>query len=192
METLAYKKKTVTARRAEAVKWYQEIVGTKKPTASNFQIYKQETGIKPKIGPGYLLHYTYIAKHRKELPYFDAFPLALILDVKKDSFLTCNLHYLGHGLREKALKALYDNITNKNRSGLQKVKFNYQMVKEISKHSIFKPTIKKHLLSHIKSTPIAILPKDFQYVVHLPSEDFIGAKNTKVWYDSAKIIKGKK
>lgn len=191
MAKLKYKKQTATSRRAASVEWYKEIVGTKNPSASNMLVYQQETGLKGKIGVGYLQHMTYLAKHRKTLPYWDAFPLSLTIDVGTNYLLDCNLHYLSPTWREKVLKALYENMTGDKPSST-KAKINYAMIKEMTKYGVFKPTIKKHLFSQIKSKPILIPPSDWEKVIFLPSEDFIGASNMKVWRDSAKIIKGKK
>lgn len=186
---LEYKRKSVGVRQREALKWYKDLVGTKNPTAANFETYREETGLKARVAPGYLQHFVYLAKHRQTLPYYDAFPLSLIADVHDDGFLSFNLHYLSPTWREKALAAISRNMRS-NRGPVEKIKINYKMVKEMARLKVFQPCIKKHLFSQIKSKPILIRPQDFHHVIFLPSEDFLGASKVKVWRDSAKIIKG--
>lgn len=188
MEDLKYKKSTVAARKKEAMKWYKDITKSTKPSASTFEIYREETGLRGRLAPGYLQHFTYLAKHRDKLPYWDAFPLSLTMNVGEDHMLNLNLHYLSYSVREKVLKVMYDNLVS-TKSPTAKVKFNYEMLKEMQKYSFMKPAIKKHLFSQIKTKPILIPPSDFNKVLFLPSEEFVGATNTKVWRDSARMAK---
>jgi len=175
----------------DALKWYKKIVGTIKPSAANFEIYREDhlKNKKAKLTPGVLLHFTYLAKHRATLPHWDAFPLALIIDVGPDYLLSLNLHYISPTARMKFLKIMQKNMMDPDKSDLQKVKFNYAMMKESTKYSFMKGAIKKHLFSQIKTKPIPIPPSDFDKVIFLPSEDFVGATNLTVWKNAAKAGK---
>ncbi len=80
-----YQKKTQKKLKADSLKWYKDLVGTTNPTASNFETYREDGGgMKGKIAPGVLQHFTYLPKYRndrKVLPYYDAFPLSLTMDM---------------------------------------------------------------------------------------------------------------
>lgn len=193
-KSLSQKKKTVTQKKKEAVAWYKKLVGTGKPTASNIEIYREDVleKKKAKMSPGVLLHFTYFAKWRDDLPYWDAFPLALIMDVQKNGFLSLNLHYLPYYIREKFLTVMMKNLMAPDKTNFQKVKFTYGMLAEAKKFQYMRPAIKKHLFSQIKSKPVMIPPQDFDKIIFLPSSDFVKASESKVWRDSAKMTKGYK
>ena len=50
-----------------------------------------------------------ILKHKETLPFYDSFPLVIIIGKAKGGFLGMNLHYLPPTLRAKFLDALMEN-----------------------------------------------------------------------------------
>lgn len=188
-----YFKLPVNKRKQEAMKWWKTLIQSNQVTQSTMQIYAEDYGLKKgKFNPGHLQHFTYLAKHRKTLPYWDAFPLNLGIAVASDHFLDLNIHYLNYNYRERFLKLLYDNITNKNLSPTTKANINYAMVKEMSKFKFMQPCIKRHNFQQMKSPPIYIKPEHWKYAMFLPSEEFIGSTKGKVWQESSKMMKAKK
>ena len=62
---------------------------------------------------GSMQMFFYDPKYKETLPYYDRFPLAIIVKPAKGGFLGMNLHYLPPILRAKFLDALMDNVTSK-------------------------------------------------------------------------------
>lgn len=154
-----------------------------------------------KVDVGKMYMYQYDAKHKNDknkLPYWDVFPLAIIIDVQDDYFLTMNIHYIRPDHRLVLLDELYALKSNRNNDEYTKINFNkirdeeelaftnYQLLSKASKSRYYKPCIKKHLISHIKSEATLIAPKFWDLVVFLPTELFVGASTSKVWSDSEK------
>ena len=61
----------------------------------------------------------YDPKHKDTLPYYDRFPLSVIIGPAKGGFYGLNLHYLPPVLRAKMLDALMDIATIKSMMTVQ-------------------------------------------------------------------------
>lgn len=182
----------VPAREEEARNWYRETA--KKYTTINEK--SLMTGdvdrlkTRPVIGSMYMLYYD--AKHKGTLPYFDRFPLIFPFRKTEDGFIGINLHYLPHKYRAVLMDALYETANNKKFDETTKLKISYDILKNASQYSYFKPCVKRYLTAHVRSKLLYINPSEWDIALFLPTERFDGASKTKVWADSKKIIKGKK
>lgn len=143
---------------------------------------------------GRMCYFAYRAKGEgtKALPYYDRAPLAIIIDETADRFLSLNLHYLPPALRATLLTRLLDVINNERFDKTTKLKISYALLKGVSKYRYFKPCLKQHLKSHIKSNIMIIRPSQWHLAIMLPSQKFYGASTTEVWNDSKSIYSGRK
>ena len=171
----------------KSYKWFRDKVRTFGGANARDTLLKdaQRTGNKrqrPHIG--YMYTYIYDAKHKAKLPYWDAFPLIIMVGPAKGGFYGINLHYLP----PKARAMLFDElltITNNTRYN-QRTKFQitYDLLKSSSKMGAFKPCFKHYLFSQVQSH-LAMIPADeWEGALFMPSADFRGASNSKVWSDS--------
>jgi len=55
---------------------------------------------------GNMYMYFYDPKHKKTLPYYDRFPLTIMIEPAPGGFYGLNLHYLAPGVRAKFLDSL--------------------------------------------------------------------------------------
>jgi hypothetical protein len=139
------------------------------------------------IGKLYMMSYD--AKHKDTLPYWDKFPLFFPIQYYSDSILSINLHYLPPTERAKLMNALYETLNNEKYNKTSKLQISYEILKNSSKLKSFKPCVKKHLFSQIRS-PIKIIKIEYwDYATLLPSERFVGASKEKVWRDSMNSLK---
>ena len=77
-------------------------------------ILKDEELIKtPKHVVGSMQMFFYDPKHKATLPYFDTFPLSIIMGPAEGGFMGLNLHYLPPVLRAKFLDGLLDLADSK-------------------------------------------------------------------------------
>jgi hypothetical protein len=134
--------------------------------------------------------FVYDAKHKATLPYYDKFPLIFPVDRTPNGFTGLNFHYLPLQLRAQLMDALYDITNNDRYDETTKLKMSYGVLKGAEKFSLFKPTFKRYLTSHVRSRFVQIEPAEWDIALWLQTEQFIGASKTKVWADSKKIIKG--
>lgn len=130
----------------------------------------------------------YDPKHKATLPYYDRFPLVIVLGPAKDGFLGLNLHYLPPVLRAKLLDGLLDMTNNKKYNQSTRFKATYEMLKRSSKTKYFEPCVKHYLDKHMRSQFGTINPADWETVAFLPIADFKKSSTKAVWADSRKAV----
>ncbi len=143
-------------------------------TADQF-IEKSNLVRKQSINKAKLTMFSYKAKHAKTLPYYDRFPLSMILGQDSDGFIGLNFHYLPYQYRARLLDAVGYGT-----------KLNWQSLK---KNKIVHPCIKKYLTSHVVgSNGMTIEGTDqLKFAIFLPIEKF-NARKEKVWQDSIRML----
>ena len=141
-----------------------------------------ETKVNPKVlrlraNLGDLFAYYYRPKHMMTLPYYDQFPLIMLLKYEKDTFLGLNFHYLNPRLRA----ILLDRVTAKVGQGIIK----WQKIAKIPQ---VEPCVKRYRYDHIVRKVIPIEENENEIAIFLPLERFKKASKSKVWADSRKRI----
>ena len=98
-------------RSREALDFFRGHVRNLKISPQSF--YKQ-TNLKKatRFLEGRMYTFFYDPKTKDKLPYYDRFPLIIMVKPAPGGFYGINLHYLPMGLRAKFLDALLDNINN--------------------------------------------------------------------------------
>ena len=122
---------------------------------------------------GDLFCYHYNPKHRATLPYYDMFPMIMLIGVDNDTFLGLNFHYLNPKLRA----ILLDRVNTKVAGGL----INW---KKISKVPYIEPAVKRYRFDHINKKVIQIEKEEEEIAIFLPLEKFRKASKSQVWSDS--------
>jgi hypothetical protein len=118
---------------------------------------------------GTMQMFFYNPKHKKTLPFYDKFPLTIIVGPAKDGFYGLNLHYLPPVLRAKLLDALL-GITNNNKfNDTTKFKLSYDMLRTVGAMKYYKPCLKHYLNDHVSSHFARVSAPDFEIAVFLPT-----------------------
>lgn len=138
---------------------------------------------------GKMYTFRYLPIGRKKLPYYDTFPLIMVLDFKKDSILGINLHYLPHKQRAILFGRLLDIRTNSKFDETTRIKMTYDILKGYSRFRFFKPCIKRYKMNRIRTKFLFIQPKDWYTALFLPTESFKKASRRRVWTESINKIK---
>lgn len=139
-----------------------------------------------RIGRLYL--FAYDAKHKDTLPYYDMFPLIFLLQPAEGGFMGLNMHYLPPMFRARLMDALYDLLNNKQMNETTKLNMTYKLLNTATKYKYFKPTLKRYLISQMKSKFIEIPPEQWEISLFLPLQKFSGATSSKVWEDSKNSV----
>ncbi len=139
---------------------------------------------------GRMYSFFYDPKHKKTLPYYDIFPLTIIIGPKgRDGFLGMNLHYLPPMLRARLMDSLYQTLNNKRFDETTKLQINYELLSSASRFRYFKPCVKHYLFEHVKSKYLQIEPKFWDIALMLPTEQFVKQEASEVWDASrSKVI----
>jgi len=136
--------------------------------------------------PGDMMMYFYDPKLKEELPYYDRFPLTLLVQPAKGGFHGLNLHYLSPGVRARFLDELMElapkNITDTSRL----TRMRYNLLKGVTKYKEFKPCFKHYLMDHVQSQLARVPMTEWEIAIFLPTEHFKKVKAPSVWRYSRK------
>lgn len=182
----------VPAREKSAREWYRNTAGqvnriNEKTLMSGGGDRLQS---RPLVGQMYMFYYD--AKHKDTLPYFDRFPLIFPYKKVKGGFMGINLHYLPLQFRAKLMDSLYTVTNNQRYDESTKLRLSYNLLDAAAKFQFFKPCVKHYLTSQVKSRFLYVYPSEWDVALFLPLERFQGARKTKVFADSKRIIKGQR
>lgn len=134
--------------------------------------------------PGNIVTFRYNPKLAKTLPYYDVYPLVLILKLLPDGFIGLNFHYLSPKHRAWFMDRLYKYQTFSKKDETFKINMSYKILKSTSKLSMYKPCIKRYRRANIGNMFYTLLPSEWDLILFLPTEKFMGSKKQKVWKDS--------
>lgn len=138
---------------------------------------------------GKMFAFFYDPKLKKVLPYYDTFPLAIVIGPKgSNGFLAMNMHYLPPVLRAKLMDNLYDTINNRRFDDTTKLNINYRMLASASRYRYFKPCVKHYLFEHVQTKFLQIEPKYWDTALMLPTEKFQKADIDTVWNQSRSSV----
>lgn len=140
------------------------------------------------IGSMYMFFYD--PKTKDTLPYYDRFPLVIVVGPAEGGFYGLNLHYLPPILRAKFLDALMDITNNKKYDKTTRFDLTYKLLKRSQKFKHFKPCFKHYLSDHVKSQFAKVPAPEWEIAVFLPMADFRKANNFKVYSDSKRMVGG--
>lgn len=136
---------------------------------------------------GGMYQYVYDAKTKEKLPYWDAFPLIVCINVYADGWLGLNLHYLPPILRAKLLDKLMEYSKTIRTGGNGKrtyMHLSYKMLSRLSQVPFFQHCIKRYLASHVQSKIMRVNSSFWEEVAFLPTQQFKKAPDSTVWKDA--------
>jgi hypothetical protein len=137
---------------------------------------------------GGMFMFFYDPKHKETLPYYDKFPLAIIVGPADGGFYGLNIHYLPPTLRARFLDSLLD-ITNNNRyDETTKFQLSYGLLNRTAKMRYFKPCFKHYLNKHVQSQFAQVQAPEWEIATFLPTASFEKASAQQVYRDSRRML----
>lgn len=155
------------------------------------KILRSPAALTSQLEVGKMYFFMYDPKWKKELPYFDKFPLIFPIEKTSDGFIGINLHYLPYVLRAKLMDMLYNYVSDPKLDARAKLKISYGILKSASASKYIKPCIKRYLTGHCRSRFVFVEPVEWDIALFLPVSNFQKESEAKVWADSRKMIGGK-
>lgn len=177
----------ITPRTKESREWFRK-------KASNLRRINREELMKEdplrqrkKQIIGSMQMFFYDPKTKDTLPYYDSFPLAIIVGPAEGGFYGLNIHYLPPTLRAKFLDALME-IAGSKVDENTKFDLTYRMLKKSSKLRYFKPCFKHYLNEHVKSRFAEVPAPEWEIATFLPTAQWKKSNSQKVYYDSRQMV----
>lgn len=137
---------------------------------------------------GSMQMFFYDPKHKETLPFYDKFPLAIIVGPAPGGFYGLNLHYLPAILRAKFLDALLNITSNDKFDETTRFELSYKMLNGARNMRYFKPCYKHYLTSHVKSRFARVAAPEWEIATFLPTADWQKQSQAKVHAASRKMI----
>ena len=178
----------ITPRSKESREWF--LKKAQNMRSINREALMKEDPLKARskqiIGGMYM--FTYDPKHKETLPYYDIFPLVIVIGPAKGGFMGLNLHYLPPKLRLQFFANLMD-IQGSKLSDDAKFRLTYRMLRMSSNLRYFKPCLKHYLNSQVTSRFAEVPAPEWEIAVFLPTAQFRKRNSYKVHYDSRQMIR---
>jgi hypothetical protein len=174
----------------KSIEWLQkEVKKLKNPTALSKGILRERDRFtkRPTIGGLYFLYYE--PKYSDKLPYYDVFPLVLVLERYNDGILGLNLHYLPPMFRAVFLDKLLGYASYDDNNDIKKLRVTYDILAGAKSNRLFKPCIKRYLNANMATPPLKVEPSEWETAIFLPTHRFQKAKTTTVWNESLETAK---
>jgi len=187
LTTLAEEKKQAGLKTMskDSIAWLKEkIVEIKRPDKISAAI-RGETFRKAnqfKIGMMYCFFYD--PKTKDDLPYWDKFPVVLVLERYNDGFLGLNLHYLPIKYRMAFLSKLMRFAQLTAEDDIKRMRISYEILNSAKRYAEFRPMLKRYLFGHLRSKLLMVQPNEWDVASMLPLQQFKGARTSTVWKDS--------
>lgn len=175
-------------RTEDAKTWFRD-TAKKLRNITETKLLRDASAKTNRVEVGSMYFFTYDAKTKEKLPYFDRFPLVFPISATDDGFIGLNLHYLPYVLRANLMDALYTYTSNPNLDDKTKLRISYQILKGSSANKFIKPCIKRYLSSHVTSNFVFISPAEWDVALFLPVQNFMYASSRTVWRDSENMMR---
>jgi hypothetical protein len=141
---------------------------------------------KPLIGRMFM--FVYDPKGKETLPYYDKFPLIIMVGPAKKGFYGLNLHYLPPRQRAVFFDRLLDYTTNKKYNESTRFRLSYDMLSSTAKLRAFAPCFKHYLYDHVSSKTVEVLPPEWEIALFLPTDSFEKERNSSIWQKTKTLI----
>ena len=182
-------RKGITPRTAESRDWFRKKAQTMRRVNRNQLMKEEPIELVGKFQPGAMAMFFYNPKTKDKLPYYDSFPLTIIVDKAEGGFYGLNLHYLPPVLRAKFLDVLLDNTNNKAYDEKTRFAVNYNYLKRSARTKYFAPCFKHYLTDHVKSRFAIVPAPEWEIATFLPLADWQKSSGNKVYVDSRRMLR---
>tara|TARA_B100000953_G_C17955254_1_gene401257 strand:- start:173 stop:760 length:588 start_codon:yes stop_codon:yes gene_type:complete len=185
LESEAFRK-GLQARSKEANTWFAKKVAALGQIGSSKMLKDDRLKKQAGASPGDMVMYTYDPKLKQTLPYYDTFPLTIVVGPAKGGFYGINLHYLPPKIRAIFLDKLNDTASNQKFDRTTRFKITYKLLMATKKYKYFRPCFKHYLTKHVNSSIMKVNSAEWNIAIFLQTAQFKKATIGAVWAESKK------
>lgn len=182
----------IKSRTPESEEWFSKKI-KELAIPSRTQVLKDSALTRQtKILTGDMCMYFYDPKHKDTLPYYDRFPLTIMVEPAPGGFYGLNLHYLNPVARARLVNELFKLAPKTLKDDSRLTRMRYDLLKGVQKYKEFEPCFKHYLMPHVKSQFARVPMTDWEIAIYLPLQQFKKKGSRSVWADSTKQYRQKK
>jgi hypothetical protein len=140
--------------------------------------------------PGSIYLFGYSPKTKIELPYYDLFPIVLVLNYAENGFIGLNFHYLHPVDRQIFFNLLVAYLNDENFDENPNAYFDisYATLKATKGLKYYRPAIKRYYYKNVVTKITEIPPIYWKFMLFLPLERFSKEIKENVWKESRRKI----
>lgn len=185
---LSEKNSTFNKRTLESLTWFKNKVrqtfGTKDIPPDEF-FDKRNYPNKPL--PGNIVTFRYVPRNLAKLPYYDMFPLVLVIKLVPGGFIGINFHHL-HPIDRASFMSKLQKYQKTFSDGTIRINIRYDVLKTTLNLVYYKPCIRRYYNVGIKTMFYTLVPHEWDIALFLPTEKFVRARKQKIWEETQKTI----
>ena len=180
----------VNEKEEQSVQWFRDKAQEVENVDSAKIIRNNAQSTEKRIRAGHLYLYRYNPKYKKELPYYDRYPVVFPFKKMQEGFLGLNLHYLPHKFRAVLMDALYDFVAG--RGDTTRVRVNEKILENTFSLRFYKPCIKHYLLDYVETRFLHVDYTEWDIALFLPLQRFMKASEARIYRESISKIRDNK
>jgi hypothetical protein len=180
-------KSGISPRTTQSLNWFKKRLKTFNVSRKSLLKDKELLRVDKPL-PGRMYMYFYDPKHKETLPYYDRFPLIILVDKVEGGFTGLNLHYLPPNLRAKFFDKLTEFTNNKKYNETTRFRLKYNFLKGASKLKEFQPCFKRYLTSKVQTKITQVPATEWEVALFMPTEQFVKKSKSSIWKESRKSI----
>lgn len=138
---------------------------------------------------GRMFMYFYDPKGKEDLPFYDRFPLIIMVGKAEGGFYGLNLHYLDPRNRALFFDKLTDYTNNKNYDESTRFVLTYKLLSGVSRLRAFQPCLKRYLTAHVTSRIMEVPSQEWETALFLPTDMFVYRTRRQIWTETKKQIR---
>ena len=187
LETEAFRS-GIQPRTRESLQWFKKRLKSVTRVQNNQILKDPLLNRVPKPLMGRMYMYFYDPKTKETLPYYDRFPLIIMVKKERNGFTGLNLHYLPPVLRARFFDRLTQFTNNKKYDESTRFRLTYNFLRSSSKLEMFKPCFKRYLNSQVTTKITEVPATEWEVALFLPTDKFVKNSRTTVWKKSRAMI----
>lgn len=141
------------------------------------------------FGVGDVFLYHYDPKLKDILPYYDKFPLTVVIEMYNNGFLGLNLHYLPYDIRIGFMNKLIRLSSTPIGDTKTRMRVSYDLMNSSKRYSAFRPCLKRYLIDHVRGRMLRIFPHEWPLCVYIPVASWSKKPENYVFSESRKKIR---
>jgi len=182
----------INPRTAESRAWFSKKL-TAMRNINRYQLMREEelelkAPIINRSVIGSMFMYFYDPKLKEELPYYDRFPLVIVVGPAPGGFYGLNLHYLSPLLRARMLDGLMEITNNKRYDETTRFRIRYNILQRMRKLRFYEPCFKHYLTEHVKGRFAKVFAPEWEIATFLPTAMWKKTNAQRVYRDSRRMV----
>ena len=178
----------IKPRTKESAEWFEEKMSDLIRPIDRRKLQREALALRGYVTPhvGRMYMFFYRPKGINTLPYYDIFPVTILMDVKKEYFQGLNLHYLPLDLRQEFFTRLLERSNKRVYDKQTFFRIDYDYLKSLRRFRAFKPCFKTYDYKNVVGRVTNIPSSEWETVMNLPTALWRKAPESKIHARSRK------